>query len=174
VVDYVNTQHMKSGQGEAVKHIYNVHRGKSGRLWLVAFNVPNCADHLYMQGGVGSDGFGGVKLEFDITNGDSITLKGAWKVGAESLYQDTDIDVRNLYFGTVVIGRGIERPKPYTTIVKDVVFQETGLGSFPWPRAEEKAQELANELGEKLYYYGESEGGASSHFVEPEEVEGGK
>jgi len=170
VVDYVNTQHMKSSQGEAVKHIYNVHRGKSGKLWLVACNIPNSADHVYVQGNANSNGFGGAKLEFDIGHEDSISLKGAWKTGAENLYKDTGIDIRDLYLGTIVVGRSIERPKPYTTVVKDVVFQETGLGSFPWHRAKEKAQELANELGEKLYYYGESEGGASSHFVEPEEV----
>ena len=169
MIDFSSKQLIKSSQGEAVKHVYNVHHGKSGKLWLVACNIPNKGDHVYVQGNTNAEGFGGAKLEFDIPHGDTITLKGAWKSHPNGLFKDTGVDVSSLLQGTIVVGRDIERPEAYTTIIRDVVFQETGLGTHAWGRAEEKAQELANKLGERLYYYGESEGGSSSHFKEPEE-----
>ena len=51
-------QGMTCGSEEAEKRCYKLLRGTSGRRWLVALQ-PNEADNVYVEGEVGSDGFGG-------------------------------------------------------------------------------------------------------------------
>lgn len=164
-----------SGQGEAVKNIYDVYRGKSGFLWLVANNIKNKADAIYMQGRKGSDGFAGATLKFDISHGDSISLSGAWKAGAGDLFKDTGIDVGNCHSGFVVVG--LRRGKPpancyYRTIIEDVIYKDQGevIGEPAWVRADKIAKELANARGEPVFYFASSPSSNSSCQVKPDVV----
>lgn len=151
---------MFSGQAEAAAHIYNIHIGKSGRIWLVS-TERDCASNIYVQGGPKSDGFGGAMLEFILANGvDKIKLKGPWHSNADSFLSDTGIDVRNRHLTFGVIGKGRDW-KDGRSIIKDLVYFDTEptLGTFN--RISNKAEKMAKVMNQQLYVYSESKGGSS-------------
>lgn len=151
---------MFSGQGEAVAHTYNIHLGKSGRIWLVSTDC-DCASNIYVQGGPKSDGFGGAVLEFTLANGcDKIKLKGPWHSSSESLLFDTGVDARDrtLVFG--VIGKGRDW-KDGRSVIKDLVYfdKEPTLGTFN--RISDMAEAMAKEMNQQLFVYSATKGGSS-------------
>ena len=161
---------MKSGQGEAIKNVYDVYRGKSGYLWLVASNVENKADHIYMQGREGSDGFGGATLEFNISHGDKISLTGAWKSCSSTLMKDTGVDCKNYYRGFIVLALSKNKGDIYEYHYDDVIYKSGWMiGKWPYDLAEEMAQKKANELGRRIYYFAASDGGTTSFHKDPAE-----
>lgn len=161
-----------SGSGEAVKHKYDVYRGKNGKLWLAAFSVPNRADFIYVQGDANSDGFAGREIRFDIRHGDAVLLNGPWSVGPGSLFADTGIDLRELHHSIVVIGAGRSIPSGsyMRTVITGVVYQDPGwvLGRHADHRLREIGQRLANERQAKLAGYAQSTGGSISITFQPE------
>lgn len=161
---------MISGSHEAVQHIYDIYQGKSGFLWLVPFNIESKADHIYVQGKKGSDGFAGRPLTFDIRHGDTLTLNGPWSSTADELLSDTGVDLTDQYSGRVVIG--LERGKAescYQTIIKDVVYDSgEEIGLFAHNRLDIMGKIYANELKRKVYGYSKSFGGAMSAAYEPD------
>jgi hypothetical protein len=161
-----------SGQGEAIKNVYDVHRGESGFLWLVPSNIKSKADHIYVQGKNGSDGFGGATLNFDISHGDSISLSGAWKTGPGALLKDTGIDLTNTFSTFVVVGRRrIHPPNSYMRgVIEDVVYQDGDWTIGSYDRGMEMAKSLVKELNETLYLYRMTQGGAMGRQITPEQA----
>lgn len=151
---------MFSGQAEAVAHTYNIHIGKSGRIWLVSTEAA-CAGNIYVQGGPKSDGFGGATLSFTLANGcDKISLHGPRHSNCESLFSDTGIDVRNRHLVYGVIGKGRDW-KDGRSIIKDLIYFDEKPTIGPFNRIKDKAEALAESLNQQLYYYTETKGGSS-------------
>lgn len=168
-MDYqVPKRKMTSGIGEAEKRKYRFFKGKSGKAWLVA-DVENAAEHIYVEGGKNSQGFGGAELEFELASGDGvIKLKGPWHSNCDAFFCDTGVDIRDKHYTFVIVSRSVEYPgNIYNPLMKDVLYmdKEPCLGSFY--RGDELAQKIANELNETVKLYSESSGGSVCKPVEP-------
>lgn len=154
---------MICGSAEAEGNRYKLYVGRSGTIWLVGISEDQ-GNAVYVQGGPNSDGFGGRVLTFRLENGcDSISLKGPWHTNPSSLLSDTGIDVRDKFYTFGVVGEGRE----YPAITKLLWFDtEPVIGSFD--RVKQKAQEIANERGQTVFYYMESRGGSSCGAIDPD------
>lgn len=165
------TLQMKSGIGEAEQNVYTKHIGKSGSVWLVKHG-KFAADNVYVSGGPGSQGFGGATLEFKLSDGTVEKLVGPWHCNASDLFKDTGVDIRNTHSSRVVIAKNVEydRDSYYTKIFTDVIVveQEFQEGSFDRAEMRELAQKHANELGQKVYFFKETGGGAMGEWIKPE------
>lgn len=162
-----NGMQMICASAEAESHQYEVAVGKDGRRWL----HNGTGDNIYHEGEPGSQGFGGRTLTFELKDGTKLELKGPWHSNSDALFADTGVDLRAMHKTFTVVARGREYPKGHgwdagPTMI-DVVWrdEEPTYGTFN--RGEEKAQELADQLGEKLFYYTRTSGGAHGHFKEP-------
>lgn len=155
----------RSGQSDATSDRYNLHVGKSGRIWLTP--ISGEARMIIAEGGPGSQGFGGADLTFTLKNGvDKITLHSPWSSNTDALFEDTGIDLRNKHLTWGCIGRhrkfikanGISSP----TVFLDLVYwdRQPTLGSFD--RIKELAREMSFEMGEVLFCYSQSIGGSSA------------
>jgi hypothetical protein len=165
----IQRQQMISGRGSAESRRYHKYLGRSGKTWLVA-DQPNAAANIYVEGGPNSDGFGGSTLTFSLVDGGEVKLKGPWHANSDSLFADTDIDVRDRHYTYVVIGRRRESGEHYESIIADVLYRddEPQLGSFH--RGDELARQWAREIGAQVFLYSESEGGSSHGPVQPDAV----
>lgn len=158
---------MKSGVHEASIRKYKLFMGKSGKRWVVA-DQPNAADNIYVDGGVGSQGFAGRTMSFTLVDNTVVDFIGPWKTMAEGLYEDTGYDVRNTYTiqGIISLDRKIGSfgNEEYSNILH--YDESPQLGSFE--RIGLLAQKLANEHGKNVWYAYRSEGGGMSSWCKPE------
>lgn len=162
-----NRYGMFSGQGEAAQHRYDLHVGKSGRRWLVGTSEDR-ASNVYVEGGPGSQGFGGSELVFVLRDGETLALKGPWHSNADSLFKDTGVDVRNEHYTFGVIGTGREhRNTGAAATITGVIYADAGPTKGDFCRIDELAQRLADERQQTLYCYRESKGGSSCGPVNP-------
>lgn len=138
------------------------------RLWMVAANVDNPAEHIYMgyQEYTGSRGFAGRTLVFNLVDQHmSISLQGPWHSNAEALYAATGIDVRNTCKTFVVIGlgRSFAAGTNGRDVITDIVYMDESpkLGSYT--RDKEIAQAIMKDNPDidKLYTYSDGCGGSS-------------
>ena len=158
---------MISGQGEAAKHRYDLHVGKSGRRWLVSTSDDR-ASNVYVEGGPGSQGFGGAELVFTLRDGSAVTLKGPWHSNSDSLFRDTGVDVRNEHYTFGVIGTGREyRNTGGSATITGVIHADKGPTKGQFSRINDLAQQMADERQQTLFYYQESKGGSSCGPVDP-------
>jgi hypothetical protein len=172
---------MISAQGDAVEdasgkeRLYCVHMGtepktKRKRRWLVA-DQPNAADNVYVEGGHGSQGFGGATLTFKLMDGTYLSLKGPWKGNAEQMYLETGVDVRNTYttFGIIALrretGKGFDDDSFYDILHLDAVPK---LGIYD--RIEDLATTMCMDLKTKVWYSMRSLGGGHASWKDPEGV----
>lgn len=153
---------------EAEIRRYNLYKGKSGKRWLVA-DVEDCASWVYVEGNPGSQGFGGREITYTLVDGTEVKLKGPWHTEPQSLFADTGVDIRDRFktLGCIARDRKYRGKYGHELTMLDVLYvdKEETLGTFK--RVEDKAQEMANELGETLYYYSQSSGGSSCGPVKP-------
>ena len=153
---------MASGRGVAAEHTYERIDGKRA-VWLVAMDVENRGDYVYSHRpeDKNSDGFGGARLSFTLTDGSEYTAKGPWHSNADSCYEDTGRDFRAMYKTYVVLGTGRESndpPRDYRTRITGVVYRDPDggvVGRF------DRHKDVAEKYSEALYYYMASEGGSS-------------
>ena len=167
---------MTSGQGEAVVHKYNQYTGKSGCIWLVS-DQPNYGDQILVTNNPenttskeqGFEGFGGATMQIPLVDGGVFELHGGWHSNSDALFQDTGIDARDKHYTRVIVAMGRKSDNLYNTIFTDVIHYEDDyvLGFFE--RSKEIAQKLADELGQMVYCYSESQGGSSCGGVKPSE-----
>ena len=94
---------MFSDIAEAASHKYYMYRDKSNRIWLVG-DEPNAAEHIYVDGGKGSNGFGGRTLTFELVDGSTIDLIGPWHTNSGALLKAVGIDLHDKYFTWGCIG----------------------------------------------------------------------
>lgn len=160
-------QPMVSGRGDAEAKTYKLLHGKSGLRWLIAV-LSNEGDYIYVEGGPGSDGFGGATLHFQLENGECISLKGPWKTGPAGLYEDTGYDCRDkcLSFGIVAL------EKQYGHWLKGDLYTQVLFKDVEWTignskRIERIADEFTKQLGRKVFYAFVSPGGGCSGVTDP-------
>jgi len=156
---------MISAQGEDVQPKYNIHIGKDKRIWLVTTDQD--PDHIIVQGGPGSQGYGGADLVFTLANGvDKITLHGPWHSNTDSLFKQTGIDLRAKIVTWGVIGRGREfRPaNAYSSdsVITDLVYFDKEPMPGVYNRIQNLAKEMSDAEGIPLYYHMCSYGGGST------------
>lgn len=161
---------MFSGQGEAVSHRYHKYVGKSGNTWLVADHEA-AAENIYVTNNPansGGEGFGGAHLPLPCTDGTTFVLKGGWHSGANGLFADTGIDVRNQYRTFVVlgmdrkhIGSGYGR-----TVICDVVYkdEQPTLGRY------DRYKKLVARFPQAKFYYMSSKEGSFSGMTDLEQA----
>lgn len=165
----IERQPMICGSSEAESRRYHKHTGKSGKVWLVA-DQEDAAANVYVEGGPGSDGFGGRTLTFPLVDGTEIKLKGPWHANSDALLADTGIDVRDRSRTFVVISRDRKSGKNYESIMVDVLYRDDQpqIGSFH--RGDEIARQWARELGVPVLCYSQSSGGSSCGQIKPDQV----
>ena len=159
---------MISGMAEAEARKYIPIITEDGCLWLVA-DQPNMADHVYYCAfDPKSQGFGGSTLTFQLVDGDSIDLQGPWHGNADSLFEDTGIDIRDTRLTYVVIARERTHDEHWRSVLKDILYEdkEPTMGIFH--RGEVIAKEIANGIGHPVILYSESQGGSSEGPVRPD------
>jgi hypothetical protein len=156
---------MKSAFAEAAKNTYHMVKGKHGQRWLYS-SAENSADNIYVEGGEGSQGFGGSTLEFKLVSGEIVSLKGPWHSNPESLFCETGLDLRDKHatFGVIGQGRNYEYGL-HSPIITGVLYKDQDwiIGSFK--RVEYLAKEIAKELEMDVMYYSQSMGGSSCSLV---------
>jgi len=150
---------------------YKMVIGKSGKAWFYR-DRKFAATAIYVDGGKGSEGMGGRTCRFDLEDGTHYDSIGPWMTTAEHLFADTGVDVRNRYASRLILCRKIEYPKNgyYTRPnMLDVVHFEEEYVEGTRNRADELAQQIANKMGEKLFYFIETPGGSTCFHVVPKE-----
>lgn len=157
--------YMICGSAEAESKRYNLYKGRSGRRWLVADQL-NAADNIYVEGGPGSEGFGGRELSFLLVNGSTLRLRGPWHTNDDALYRDTGVDVRNrhLTIGAIGLRRvGSKELKFWDPIsVADVIYQDEDWTLGEFDRIKKYAKEISKNSLKELFYAVVSQGGGSA------------
>jgi hypothetical protein len=171
-MDYIEEPYsMICGSYDAEIRKYKLYVGKSGRRWLVAIQ-PNEADNVYVEGGPNSDGFAGSILSFTLESGEVISLKGPWHTNADSLFNDTGIDIRDKHLTFVVIGLDrTHTDRGYRTVIKDVIYKDKEPTIGAYYRGTKIAMQLAKELNRPVMCYSKSENGSSSGLVYPDQID---
>jgi hypothetical protein len=145
---------MICGSEEAEKRVYRKVECKRG-VWLVAVQ-PNAAENVYFHNprDTKSQGFGGRTLSFPLEDGTVYEAKGPWHGNADSLFNDTGVDVRNTHYTFVVLA--MERDG-WPTVLRDVVYKDAApvLGRF------DRYKELMRQYPQAMQYYSQSSGGSS-------------
>jgi hypothetical protein len=144
--------------------VYDEVIGKSGSRWLIPSNIPNKADHIHVEGGEGSQGYGGSEVNFTLSDGSTLALKGPWHANPKALFNDTGLDISHLHHGKLTIGEEWEGDKPIKVVYQD---EDWVLGGFIWEEGKRIAQEICNERQEELVYLCVSSGGSCGGSVKP-------
>jgi hypothetical protein len=158
---------MFSGQADAAERRYHLYpcRNGEGGVWLVA-DQPNAGENVYYHNPANdatSQGFGGSTLHFTLTDGSIYAAKGPWHGGAEGVFRDTGIDVRDTYYTFVVLGMKREHVgSGYgRTVIRDVIYKDAAptLGRF------DRYKEFIRAYPQALVYYMSSKGGSSCGLI---------
>lgn len=151
-------------------HTYRKLIGKSGLTWLVSTS-PNGGDEVYVEGSPSDGyfkGFGGATLTFKLEDGTTIDLKGPWKSNTGALLADTGYDATATHLTFVVVAKSREYPwDAYRVVMRDVLYKDTEWTTGEFNRGDEIAQRIADETGEIVMLYSESQGGSSCGQVKP-------
>lgn len=126
-------------------------------------------DGIFMDGGKGSNGFGGRTITFQIDDGTTYDSIGPWRAGADAMLEDTGVDIRNSYGSRLVLSRGIKSDGHYGSVYLDVVYHEEHKVEGLFERAYELAKQKVKEMNEPLFYYIETAGGTQSGKMKPED-----
>jgi len=167
---------MICASADAESHIYEAHKGKSGKVWLVPKNTVNPAENIYVEGDKGSQGFGGREITFPLNDDGSlkVTLVGPWHSNVEALLEDTGVDIRDRFLtqGVIALKREcLEGMRYRFTGILHIDIEPT-LGTFE--RVKELAQKIVDERGHSVAFYSESRGGSHCAVIEPITEEKGK
>ena len=150
---------MFSGIAEAASHKYYMYRDKSNRIWLVG-DEPNAAEHIYVDGGKGSNGFGGRTMTFELVDGSTVDLIGPWHTNSGALLQAVGIDLRDKYFTWGCIGTDRHFSNGNSGISNLIyIDKEPVLGLYD--RIDTLAKQLSEERQECLFYYRQTLGGST-------------
>ena len=145
------------------------------KIWYIPVQ-DNAADDLHVQiKGEGSQlgsfqGYGGATLEFLLEDGTIDKVKGPWHSNSISLLADTGIDLtkRTMTIGAIGKDRTFEGN---TTFLEDVLYEDTDWVVGDFNRIKEMAQEFADDLGIKVWYYSQTNGGSSTCWLDPTGVD---
>lgn len=167
-VDFSISGPMICGSYEAERKDYRRVIGRSGRRWYVPMN-NSPADGIHVSGGPSSDGYGGRTLAFKCSDGGVYEERGPWHSNADSLFQDTGVDVRDTHMMTYVISLGresLDHLGSYKMLdVLEMVLTPTAM-RYNTPA--EHAKAYANALGRTVYVSSKSVGGGCAGWQSPD------
>lgn len=156
--------------------VYRKIKGKSGQTWLVAI-IPEAASELFVTnnpsnttGRGGGYGFGGATISFKVDNGDQFDAHGPWHSNADSLFEDTGLDVRSLHLTRVWVaeGRDFGPGLSMRTVPSGAIYyQENSPAMGTFHRGQRIAQAIADLYQKEVWLYSESNGGSSTQLIKP-------
>lgn len=149
---------------DAVNRIYKKIVRRDGKIYLIAVQ-DNPADNIYVEGGFDNEGFGGSTLYFKLEDGTLLKLKGPWHTNSEELYRATGIDIRDKHKTFGVISKGVIYND---VLMTNVLYQDNDWVIGKFGRIEDKAREIAKEIGQRVYFYSRSMGGSCRAWVDNE------
>lgn len=160
---------MISGQGDQAKHVYK--QSPDGR-WFYPANSDEPGAYIYHDPrDPKSQGFAGSTLTFELEDGTKVPVKGPWHSNSDALFQHTGIDLRAKHktWGLVARVRDYIKSNNLSNYCfKDVFHLDEQPIVGEYDRINKIAQDMANKLGETVYYYSESRGGSGCGPVNPE------
>ena len=151
------------GEQQAISE-YELHAEVVGptvsRNWLFPSDLPNRAEHIYVDNPNRTEGgFGGRTMEFSLVGGGTYKATGPWHTNSNALFAATGIDIRNEYFTTgcvaltrVALREGYNQFK-YVLVQDD----EPVLGNFH--RIQCIAKLIAQYIDIPVYYYSNGSSG---------------
>lgn len=164
---------MKSGIAEAAKHRYHVvpNLKPGGKRWLYA-DIPNAADEIYVDGGKGSDGFGGRTLTFELVDGTTVDFIGPWHANPHDMLKETGVDLRGKHLTQGIAAFVCELGDVYKPdTYREVVHYDAQPAIGALDRIKHIAQAIANETGRHVRYGSVSNGGGQGGGCGPEPPE---
>lgn len=166
---------MKSGMHEAeTKKFKKIETER--KVWYVSAQ-DNSADNVYVSiKGEKPDGcfrgFGGATLKFALEDGTVDEVTGPWHSNTEALFNDTGLDIRDRHMTFGAVGKDrVYDDDHKRCFLSDVMFEDDDwvIGSFH--RIKDIAQKLADESGERVWYYSQSQGGSTTSWLDPKTEE---
>lgn len=160
---------MICGSAEAESRRYHTTLDPRGLRWLWS-NDHNPGDHIYVEGGPNSNGFGGRTLTFELVDGSSVALKGPWHSNSGALFANTGVDLRDKHLtcGIVALKRTCGRLSRHEPDEYDEVLHydiEPVVGAFD--RIEAIAKKEASMRHRPVFYAFVSASGGCSGQVQP-------
>jgi len=132
------------------------------------FPHPATEVHFHAPGSTSSQGYGGRKMDFTLDDGSVEHTQGPWHGSAESLLQDTGVDMQDKYLTFCVIGTGHERNPERVT---GVLHQDVDYVVSEFDRPQKLAQQYADRLRKSVYLWAATAGGGRMCWVRPTELE---
>jgi hypothetical protein len=161
-----------SAVAESAERQYEVVKGKSGRRWLysaAAKDIPDQASHIYVEGGPGSQGFGGRTISFQLLSGEKLDLVGPWTSNADALFKDTGVDLRNkhLTWGFVAKHRVYEKDNHGTLVpvFKCILHYDLVPQTGTFNRITDHAKTFSELTKRRVAYYSQSFGGSRHGYA---------
>lgn len=151
---------MFSASADAEDGSYKFIVGKSGRRWLYNDEKFNAGANIYVEGRKGSQGFAGRTIRFPLLDGSFVELTGPWASNSDSLFKDTNIDLRARHATWGCIGRRREHHNELTAVC-DLIWFDLAPVEGEFDRVEKLATSLSNERSDVLYFYSMSHGGST-------------
>lgn len=157
---------LRSGRGDAEAFTYYRHVDASGRQWFVA-DAPDAGDRVY----VATDdeaGFGGSIIDFTLTSGEVVKVKGPYLTNPDGLFLMTGVDVRDKCRtqGVVALEEReftVGGPATYSGVIH---YDETPvIGAHD--RIMKIAQKASAELGKPVYMAVKGASGGHGRYVRP-------
>lgn len=143
--------------------------GKPGQYYLIPQGVPNQADYIHYANLDNTEGYAGRVLEFKLTTGSVIQVRGPWHSNSKALLHRTGIDLTDKHYTWGFVCMSVnDGNRPWAGISGLLSSDPDGrwvLGRFD--RIEELAKQDARELGSPVFYYRLSTGGSTGGLVNP-------
>lgn len=165
---------IKSGIAEAGEHRYHcVTRGSEHWLYADSENQGDNCYHGFSDPKRGGDGFCGRAMKFTLVDGSELTLYGPYKCAERYLHEvGVNLSDKHKTRGVVALDAGpyfdggaYFHQRTYSRLLH--LDTEWVLGEFE--RVEKIAQRLADERGEPVYCYYETQGGSTARRKFPAE-----
>ena len=156
--------------------IYHVTTGKSGRIWVYS-TEKGAAEFIWVSanpeenapGYRGFRGYGGGTLTFPILGG-TIALTGPWHSNADSLYEDTGVDMRDRQVSYCIVSMDRIYDEFFHPCMIGVLHTDREPMEGSRDRGEHIAKYFANKLGMTVYLYSETCGGSMCGPFSPEDA----
>lgn len=158
---------MRSGNPEQ-EMVFNVHQ-KDSKTFLYP-NCDNAADHIWVHDSNDQQGISGRVVNFKLFDGQTLSLQGPWHTNPNYLLRNGGPDLREKHRVRYVIALDRETNKVYGN--PDKYWQileaapETGI-ICAFDYVSKKAQNLADERGQRVFYAQVTEGGSMTGSANP-------
>ena len=152
-------------------HTMVVSKFSSDTVFLYPVDCENPADHIHkwypscagQESGYCGKGYGGATLTFHLESGEVLNLQGPWHVGADALFEETGVDIRDKCKTFVVIAKKkicTDMMTPGEAMIyKDIVWIDDKIQISEHDRGEKILEEMLELHKVPLAYYFIKSGG---------------